>query len=56
MVHVFCLNERCRRVIHLGDRTHRDFKGKVKCLKCGAVMEIEIENSKLVASKKSEGK
>ena len=56
MVHVFCLNEKCRRVFHLGDDTHRDFKGKVKCLRCGEEMEVEIKNGRLMSTKKSEEK
>ena len=54
MVHVFCLNEKCRRVFHLGDHTHWDFKGKVKCLRCGEEMELETKNGKIVSCKKCE--
>jgi len=56
MVHVFCSNERCRRLFHLGDDTHWDFKGKVKCVRCGGEMEVEIKNGRLMSAKKSEGK
>ncbi len=53
MVHVFCLNEDCRRVIHLGNHEHWNFKGKVKCLKCGKEMEVEIKSGGLKSSRKS---
>lgn len=56
MVHVFCLNENCRRVIHLNNQQKWNFKGKLRCVKCGAVMEVEIVNGKLKSSKKSKGK
>ena len=55
MVHVFCLDEKCRRAIHLSEK-HWNFKGKIKCQNCGAEFEVEIENGKLVSSKKSEEK
>lgn len=47
MVYVFCLNEKCRRIIHLDSHKHQDFKGKIKCVKCGAAMEAEIKGNKL---------
>jgi hypothetical protein len=56
MVHVFCLDEKCRRVIHLGNRKHWNYMGKVKCLKCGAEMNVEIKNGELMSSRKPEGK
>ena len=56
MVHVFCLDENCRRVIHLDNHKHWNFKGEVKCLKCGAEMEVEIKNGELRSSRKSKGK
>ncbi len=56
MVHVFCLNETCRRVIHLGDHLHWNFSGKVKCLKCGEEIEVEIKDGMLISSGKSEEK
>ena len=56
MVHIFCLDENCRRVIHLGNHKHWNFKGKVKCLKCGAEMEVEIKNSELRSSRGFKGK
>jgi hypothetical protein len=54
MVHVFCLNDKCRRIYHLGDHTYRDFKGKVKCLRCGEAIKVEIKNGKLVSVEKVE--
>jgi hypothetical protein len=56
MVHVFCLNEDCRRVLHLGNHKHWSFKGKVKCIKCGAEMNLEIKNGELKSLRKPEGK
>jgi len=56
MVHVFCLDEKCRRVIHLDNHEHWNFKGKVKCLKCGAEMNVEIKNGEPTSSRKPEGK
>ncbi|NIR86047.1 hypothetical protein GWO13_00125 [Candidatus Bathyarchaeota archaeon] len=53
MVHVFCLDKKCRRVIHLDNHKHWDFKGKVKCSKCGAEMDVEIKNGELRFSKKT---
>jgi len=52
MVHVFCLNEECRCIIHLDDEKHWNFKGRVKCAKCGAEMEVETENGELKSSRK----
>ena len=52
MVHVFCLNEECRCIIHLDDEKHWSFKGRVKCAKCGAEMEVETENGELKSSRK----
>jgi phage FluMu protein Com len=53
MVHVYCLNEDCRRAIHLLSEKHRNFKGKVKCTRCGQIMEIVIKNGELVSTTKS---
>lgn len=56
MVHIFCLEEKCRSVIHLDSHKHWNFNGKVKCLKCGAEFEIEVEEGKLKSSRKSDQK
>jgi hypothetical protein len=56
MVHVFCLNEKCRRICHLGDHAHWNYKGKVKCKRCGEVMEVEIKDGELVSAEKSKEK
>ena len=56
MVHVFCLDEKCRRVIHLDSHKHWNFRGKVKCLKCGAEMDVEIKDGELKFSRKAEEK
>lgn len=56
MVHVFCLNENCRKIIHVDSQEKWNFKGKLRCVKCGAVMEVEIVNGKMKSSKKSEGR
>lgn len=56
MVHVFCLNEKCRRVIHLANPKYWDFKGKVRCLHCGAEMEVEIEGGEIRHCRESEAK
>jgi hypothetical protein len=53
MVHVFCSNETCRRVIHLNDNTHWDFKGKVKCKNCGNEFYIEVKQGQVVKNLKS---
>ena len=52
MVHVFCPDEKCKRVIHLDDSSHWNFKGRVKCLHCGSVMEVEIKDGKIVSLRK----
>ena len=51
MVHVFCHNKHCRKIVHLDSQKHWNFKGKVKCEKCGEIVEIEIKNGKLISSK-----
>jgi len=55
MVHIFCLDEKCRRVIHLDDHKYWNFKGKVKCPNCGSEMEVEIENGELKSLKRLKG-
>mgnify|MGYP001031566297 CR=1 FL=1 len=54
MVHVFCLDKECRRVLHLESSKYWNFKGKVKCLHCGVDMEIEVKEGKLVSTKAPE--
>ncbi len=56
MVHVFCLDENCRRIIHLDSHEHMNFKGKVICQKCGAEMDVEIKDGELKSSRKSQRK
>jgi len=56
MVHVYCLNEKCRHIIHLDSEEHWNFKGKVRCSRCGAELEVEIKNGELKSSKKSKAK
>ena len=51
MVHIYCLNEDCRTIIHLDSHSHWDYKGPVKCKKCGAEMEVEIKNGEIVSQK-----
>lgn len=51
MVHVFCLKKDCRKIFHLDSQKHWNFKGKVKCEKCGEIVEIEIKNGELISSK-----
>lgn len=50
-VHVFCLDEKCRRVIHVPDGAYCNFEGEVKCLGCGAMMEVEIEDGVLIRAR-----
>ena len=52
MTRVFCLNEDCKRVAHLGAREYWNFNGKVRCLRCGEEMEIKVENGKVVSVKR----
>jgi hypothetical protein len=56
LVHVFCTNEECRRVFHLDDNTYLNFKGTVKCIKCGKEFEIEIRKGRVLSSKKTDKK
>lgn len=48
MVHVFCLDKKCRRIIHLDNDKYWNFKGSVKCRQCGREIEIEIREGKLI--------
>jgi hypothetical protein len=52
MVHVFCSEEICRRVIHLNDNTHWDFKGQIKCKNCGTVLELEVKQGHVIKQSK----
>lgn len=54
MVHVACPNEECKRVQHLDEHEYRNFKGKLVCVKCGKVMEVEIEEGEVKSVKKAE--
>jgi len=46
MVHIFCQNEGCRMIVHLDDAHYWNYKGKVKCEKCGTEAEVEIKTAK----------
>jgi len=52
MVHIYCQNEGCRTIVHLDDAAYWNFKGKIKCEKCGAEAEVEIKNGKVVYPRK----
>jgi hypothetical protein len=56
MVHVFCLNNNCRRAIHLISEEYWNFEGTIKCVKCGLLIELEIKNGELVSANKSKQK
>lgn len=51
MVHVACMDEKCKGVVHLCGPMHWNFKGVVKCPTCGCSMEIEIKEGKVVSMK-----
>ena len=53
MVHVTCPNDECKRVQHLGEHEYRNYKGQLVCIKCGKVMEVEIEEGKVTSVKKA---
>jgi hypothetical protein len=42
--------------MHLDSHKHWNFRGKVKCLKCGAEMEVEIKKGELRPSRKTGAK
>lgn len=48
MVHIACLDPKCRRVIHLCNPEYWDFDGVVKCSTCGASVKIKIEEGKVI--------
>lgn len=52
MVHVFCLNEDCRTVIHLDDPTHWNFEDTVVCSKCGKEIDVIVKNGHLLSTHK----
>jgi hypothetical protein len=52
LVHIFCKNEKCRKIFHLDDHKYWDFEGKVKCKHCGKEMVVEISKGELKKSKK----
>jgi hypothetical protein len=56
MVHVFCLDKSCKRIIHLDDSEYWNFKGKIKCQQCNREMLIEIREGKLVSAVEIERK
>jgi len=39
-------------MLHLDDATYWNYKGRVKCEKCGAEIEIEIKDGKVVYERK----
>ncbi|MFQ6075482.1 MAG: hypothetical protein ACE5Z5_05030 [Candidatus Bathyarchaeia archaeon] len=45
--------EDCKRLIHLSDSAHRNYEGPVECPNCGAVMEVEIRDGKVILLKHS---
>ena len=44
MVHIYCRDKDCRRIIHLDTKYYWNYKGTVKCPICGIEMYIEIQN------------
>lgn len=52
MVHIYCKNENCRMILHLDDATYWNYKGSVKCEKCGLDLDVEIKDGKVVYPKK----
>jgi len=52
MVHIFCQNEGCRTIVHLDDAHYWNYKGRVKCEKCGKEVEVEIKDGKVVYARK----
>lgn len=56
MVHVACMDEKCKRVVHLCSPIHWNFEGVVKCPTCGRSMKIEIKKGKVVSIKPLLGK
>jgi len=54
MVHIFCQNGDCRTIIHLDDATHWNYKGKLKCEKCGTVIDVEVRNGEVIYAKRTQ--
>jgi len=52
MVHAFCVDKGCRTILHLDGSIYWNYKGIVKCQKCGATIEIEIKDGQVVSTKK----
>lgn len=52
MVHIYCQNEDCRMILHLDDARYWNFKGRVKCEKCGTEVDVEIKDGKVVSARK----
>jgi len=54
MVHIYCPNESCRTIIHLDDETYWNYKGSIRCGKCGTEIEVEIKDGKVICVRKVE--
>lgn len=54
MVHVFCLGEKCRKIIHLDDHKHWNYEGAVVCQRCRTEIKVEIDDGVVKSSKKTE--
>jgi len=52
MVHIFCQNEGCRMIVHLDDAHYWNYKGRIKCEKCGTEVEVEIKDGKVVYARR----
>ncbi len=48
MVHAFCQNQECKTLVHLDDAIYWNFKGEVKCERCGTVNYVEILNGEVI--------
>jgi len=49
MVHVICLNKDCKMLIHLDDPSHWNYRGEIKCPKCGEIFELEVKDGSVVS-------
>jgi phage FluMu protein Com len=49
MVHVICLNKDCKMLIHLDDPSHWNYRGEIKCPKCGEIFELEVKEGSVVS-------
>ena len=54
MVHIYCQNEGCRTILHLDDSTYWNYKGIVKCEKCGVEVEVEIKEGKVIYQRRAQ--